>query len=100
MLTKLNERFMAWKGFEAYTERTERIAKSLLAIGLIGWSIIYWIDAISSMQSLNEALGIALIYGVILAISAWIGVYLAWGMAILLALSGELFIWLYRKICP
>ena len=86
MLTKLNTRFMNWKGFNAYTERTEFTAKILLAVGLIGWSI--------------KGLGIALIYALLLAIFAWIGVYLSWVGAVILSLLSEPFIWLYRKICP
>lgn len=100
MLTKLNARFMAWKGFDAYIERTERTAKLLLAVALIGWSVIYWADAVQSIQSLSEAFGVALIYGVMLTVTAWFGLYLAWGVAIIFALACEPLIWLYRKICP
>lgn len=100
MLTKLNTRFMNCKGFNAYTERTEFTAKILLAVGLIGWSIIYWIDAMQSIESVGKGLGIALIYALLLAIFTWIGVYLSWVGAVILSLLSEPFIWLYRKICP
>ena len=100
MLTKLNTRFMNWKGFNAYTERAEYTAKILLAVGLISWSVIYWIDAMQSIESVGKGLGIALIYALLLAIFAWIGVYLSWGGAVIFSLLSEPFIWLYRKICP
>ncbi|AGI33460.1 TPA: hypothetical protein PW412_000743 [Mannheimia haemolytica] len=100
MLTKLNNRITEWAGFEACVTRTECTAKWLLAVALVGWSIFYWLDAIQSIQSLSEGVSFVLIYGLILTILAWVGVYLAWGVAILLTLATEPFIWLYRKICP
>lgn len=100
MLTKLNERFIAWSGFDAYAERTERTAKILLAVGLIGFSIVYWAGAFQSQQNFNEMLFLAIVYAVVLAILAWVGAYLTWVIATILALFITPFIWLYRKICP
>lgn len=100
MLMKLNARLIAWKGFDAYVERTERTAKLLLAVTLIGWSIAYWWEAIPSIHTAGEVFGIALIYGLILAIIGLVGIYVAWAVAIIFALICEPFIWLYRKICP
>lgn len=100
MLTKLNQRFMTWQGFDAYIERTEHTAKLFLAVGLIWMSTVYWIDAFNTIHSVGESLGFILIYGLMLAITAWIGVYLAWVIAVILALCSVPFVWLYRKICP
>ena len=100
MLTKLNDRLIAWKGFDAYVERTELTAKLLLAVALIGWSIAYWWEVLPTIHTVGEAFGITLIYGLILAIVGLVGIYVAWAVAIVFALICEPFIWLYRKICP
>ena len=79
MLSKLNTRFMNWKGFNAYTERTEYTAKILLAVGLISWSVIYWIDAMQSIESVGKGLGIALIYAFTSCHFCLDWRYLSWG---------------------
>ncbi|QLB43536.1 hypothetical protein [Mannheimia pernigra] len=107
MLTKLNNAFSEWDGFDMWHKLTFGITIVSFAIPVVCGSWIYWSEMLSHIPE-NASffaeimmLGtFSLAYVIVLGFLAWAWVYMSFAIGFAISTLALPFIWLYRKICP
>lgn len=107
MLTKLNQQFTEWDGFDVWEKLTFGIATVCLAVPLIWGTWLYWAEILNQLPENASTLTttlllsvFALVYVAILGVLGWMWAYVSVAIGIVVSSVLSLFIWLYRKICP